>query len=320
MSRWLSAATPPEHSPSLFLHPGGMPEGVALRRNSPRVGGASAIPPGWRTGGRLLPVVSLTLNHRLIAVTPAGVDWCSRPLRIFAQRAHIFEVSHLGIAMKIELGMVIAERILEVPGHPNLDIRVKIGQPRPFPDDPEEKDFYCPYQITGIDDEKVRYMGGMDSMQALMLAIKILPVHLDLIRRDYLGLRWLELPAGQYGIDSMRPSIDESDEVTESPHDYLCRTPIGGSPHYARPSRVHSPTVGILPPLPRERRGIHLVPDSGERVGVRGPYRSFWPPHPGPLPHSGVHSESLADCGGEGAEMAEYRQLGNAPRSPELHP
>ncbi len=117
--------------------------------------------------------------------------------------------------MKIELGMVIAERILEVPGHPNLDIRVKIGQPRPFPDDPEEKDFYCPYQITGIGSEKVRYMGGMDSMQALMLAIKILPVHLDLIRRDYLGLRWLELPAGQYGIDSMRPSIDESDEVTE---------------------------------------------------------------------------------------------------------
>ena len=32
-----------------------------------------------------------------------------------------------------------------------------------------------------------------------------------------------------------------------------------------------------------------------------------------PLPHSGVVSESQIECGGEGAETAEYRQLANAP-------
>ncbi len=35
---------------------------------------------------------------------------------------------------------------------------------------------------------------------------------------------------------------------------------------------------------------------------VERPHLSLKPPHPGPLPHSGVHSEGRADCGGEGAE------------------
>ncbi len=34
----------------------------------------------------------------------------------------------------------------------------------------------------------------------------------------------------------------------------------------------------------------------------RGPHVPQLPPHPGPLPHSGVHSEGRTDCGGEGAE------------------
>ena len=58
-------------------------------------------------------------------------------------------------------------------------------------------------------------------------------------------------------------------------------------------------------PLPRDRCGFHLVRVAGERVGVRGPYRLFKPPHPGPLPPSQVLSESSADCGGEGAEAWE---------------
>ena len=52
---------------------------------------------------------------------------------------------------------------------------------------------------------------------------------------------------------------------------------------------------------------------AGERDGVRGPQLSLKPPHPGPLPHSGVHSASSPDCGGEGAETTEYRHSANAP-------
>ncbi len=34
-----------------------------------------------------------------------------------------------------------------------------------------------------------------------------------------------------------------------------------------------------------------------------------------PLPHNGVHTESMTDCGGEGAERAEYNQWANEPVS-----
>ena len=52
---------------------------------------------------------------------------------------------------------------------------------------------------------------------------------------------------------------------------------------------------------------------AGERVGVRGPHRPLCPPHPGPLPHSGVLTASITDCGGEGAETTNCRPLAYAP-------
>ena len=69
--------------------------------------------------------------------------------------------------------------------------------------------------------------------------------------------------------------------------------------------------VAVLCPLspasdipPAER---HLA---GERAGVRGSRLTLSPPHPDPLPHSGVGSESRFDRGGEGAEC---HQGANAP-------
>ena len=62
-----------------------------------------------------------------------------------------------------------------------------------------------------------------------------------------------------------------------------------------------SPAIDIHP------TGGHVA---GERVGVRGPHRSLWPPHLGPLPHSGVFTESDTDCGGEGAETTEHLPIG----------
>ena len=52
---------------------------------------------------------------------------------------------------------------------------------------------------------------------------------------------------------------------------------------------------------------------AGERVGVRGPHRPLGPPHPGPLPHSGVLTVSITDCGGEGAETTNCPPLAYAP-------
>jgi hypothetical protein len=76
--------------------------------------------------------------------------------------------------MKVELGSVFAERRLRASGRPELDVRVRLGTPRPLPDAPHG-DYYCPYQVIGLGNEKVRYAGAVDAIQALELAIHILP-------------------------------------------------------------------------------------------------------------------------------------------------
>ena len=100
--------------------------------------------------------------------------------------------------MKVDLGSVIAERRLRVSGHPELDVRIRIGTPRPFPDAPHG-DYYCPYQISGLGSAKVRHTGGVDAVQALELAIHILPTELDALRQTHPGLGWEDAPEGDYG-------------------------------------------------------------------------------------------------------------------------
>ena len=100
--------------------------------------------------------------------------------------------------MKVGLGTVIAERRLRITGRPEADVRARLGQPLPLPDDPQD-DYYCPYQITGLGDGKVRYAVGVDGLQALELAIRILPTELDAVRRQYPGLGWEDAPPGNDG-------------------------------------------------------------------------------------------------------------------------
>jgi hypothetical protein len=97
----------------------------------------------------------------------------------------------------MELGAVIAERRLILLGKPELDVRVRIGMPRPF--DAPSGDYYCPYQITGIGRGRVKRAGGVDAIQALELAIQIIPVELDTLRREHQGLRWADAEPGDYG-------------------------------------------------------------------------------------------------------------------------
>lgn len=100
--------------------------------------------------------------------------------------------------MNPELGPVIAERQLRVLERPDLEVCVRLGAPRPFPDDPLSN-YYCPYQVIGVGDAKVRYAGGVDSLQALELALHLLPTELDRLRQECPGLGWLDAPNGDYG-------------------------------------------------------------------------------------------------------------------------
>ncbi len=65
-----------------------------------------------------------------------------------------------------DVGVQIATRVLQAN---DRKITVVIGRPEKFP---EGEDYYCPYQILGFGNERVRYAGGVDAVQALQLALQ----------------------------------------------------------------------------------------------------------------------------------------------------
>lgn len=91
--------------------------------------------------------------------------------------------------MKLEkINSVIAKRTLQAKD--GREIEIIFGMPEKFPDD---DDFYCPFQIFGLGDEKVRYAGGVDSMQALILALKKLSYYVTSLDEVKNGeIQWLD--------------------------------------------------------------------------------------------------------------------------------
>jgi hypothetical protein len=84
-----------------------------------------------------------------------------------------------------ELGDVIATRKVRFKGADGtlVDVSVSLGKPVPDPRDPQRTRM-CPYQIRGIGDERIRAIFGIDTMQALILALHILPTELAAIARE----------------------------------------------------------------------------------------------------------------------------------------
>jgi hypothetical protein len=66
-----------------------------------------------------------------------------------------------------DLGQIIASRTLSFADGGEITIRV--GQPFMPPN--YGGNFCCPYQIDGIGDGKIRYGSGVDSLQALYIAL-----------------------------------------------------------------------------------------------------------------------------------------------------
>ena len=83
------------------------------------------------------------------------------------------------------LGDVIATRRLQFKGTDGalVHVSVTLGKPVPDPRDPE-RTWMCPYQIRGIGDERTRAIFGVDTMQALILALHILPTELAALARS----------------------------------------------------------------------------------------------------------------------------------------
>lgn len=70
------------------------------------------------------------------------------------------------------MGRVIARRVLSVDGSPVI---VEFGEPVPDPEAvrPNNPDYYCPVRISGLGGIQERGAYGVDSLQALFLAMKM---------------------------------------------------------------------------------------------------------------------------------------------------
>ena len=79
-------------------------------------------------------------------------------------------------------------------------ITVKLGKPVEFP---EGSGYYAPFQITGIGSEKIRYAGGVDAIQAIQLAMKMLGATLSALQREHaVELSWEAGDEGDLGFPS----------------------------------------------------------------------------------------------------------------------
>ena len=114
--------------------------------------------------------------------------------------------------MSFPLGRIIAERRLRDAEDPSRVVRLLIGEPREVPDTPN-RDYYCPLQVVGVGPEKVLCVAGVDALQALELAVLILPSVLENLRKDYPGLGWVDAPPGDYGLNATVMSHPRNGEI-----------------------------------------------------------------------------------------------------------
>lgn len=101
-----------------------------------------------------------------------------------------------------DLGDVIAERRLSMKTRDGqvTAITVKLGKPVEFP---EGSGYYAPFQITGTGSEKIRYAGGVDAIQALQLAMKMLGATLKALQdQQAVELSWEAGDPGDLGFPS----------------------------------------------------------------------------------------------------------------------
>ncbi|SRR5216684_2586073 len=95
--------------------------------------------------------------------------------------------------LKLEtLGEAIATRAFTLrDGNAEKEVVLRIGRPQQMPD---HSDFFCPWELQGIGETKIRYACGVDQMQALLLAISTISVYLETLDPDIRKrLRWLDM-------------------------------------------------------------------------------------------------------------------------------
>lgn len=111
--------------------------------------------------------------------------------------------------MTVRLGLTIAERELVYGRNRRKRIIVRLGMPRkerpPRRRRKEELPVWaCPFQISGVGRSRVERALGLDSVQALQVAIQAIRIHLE---RDAKGATWAGGEQGDPGFPQAVPAF-----------------------------------------------------------------------------------------------------------------
>lgn len=80
------------------------------------------------------------------------------------------------------------------------EVLLQLGKPQRSPDSPAVEEWFCPFQIIGIGDERVRYAAGVDAFQAIQLAFKLIGATIGRLGQQSNGrLRWDYDDEGGFG-------------------------------------------------------------------------------------------------------------------------
>lgn len=86
---------------------------------------------------------------------------------------------------------IVAERCIEVTDASGASHEARIQIGKPVEDRRPGGDYLCPFRIVGLGDGAVRRAYGVDSVQAMMLAFRMIGAELALHREKGLVLSWL---------------------------------------------------------------------------------------------------------------------------------
>jgi hypothetical protein len=99
------------------------------------------------------------------------------------------------------IGTVIATRIYRRDG--GGDVILRVGLPVPFP---EGDNFFCPYAIEGLSvDRTISRAGGVDAIQALLLALQKIRITLE---NSGAGVFWLDDADPDLGLPPLHPGAE----------------------------------------------------------------------------------------------------------------
>ncbi len=109
--------------------------------------------------------------------------------------------------MHAQITDVVAEREFQLVNTEGTTktVRVLFGRPEP---DAAHRTSLCPYQVLGLGKEKLRKIGGADSVQALLLAIEAAAHEIKALVGEN-TLRWMDISFYPYGLLEGRPHPEE---------------------------------------------------------------------------------------------------------------